>query len=106
MIKPLPNFILISPIEEEETSEGGFLLPESSKDRPVKGVIAHLSPVVSMESRDYCLLSETTLTKEYLNLKIGSIVYYKKWGGEEIKYNGKDYRLIKFQDILAYEENT
>ncbi len=95
MIKPLPGYLLIEPIEEESVSAGGVYVPESSKDKPSKGKIVSIG----------------TPTKEWLDKSaydiafgaeiVGTTVIYKKWTNQEIKYEGKTYLLVKFDELLA-----
>jgi chaperonin GroES len=97
MIKPLPGYVLIEPIEEEEKSAGGVYLPESAKDKPSKGrVIA-------------CGEGEHVITEKIDGIKMapvmaGQIVVYKKWTNQEVQHEGKEYLLVKFDELLAIIE--
>ena len=118
MIKPLPGYCLISPIEDEQKSAGGVYLPESAKDKPSKGKIVELSNFVPIDHRDWIIINSEpnkdlkpgefrllpTVTNEYSHLKKGVTVLYKKWVNETIKNDGKEYLLVKFQDLMAIYE--
>jgi chaperonin GroES len=80
-IKPLMGFVLIEPVEAEEKTSSGIILPSSAQEKPALGKVlaaADNSPV-----------------------KVGDMVFYKKWGGDEIKINGKELKLVKFEDLMA-----
>ena len=104
-IVPLPSYVLVEPIEDNQKSAGGVYLPESAKDKPMKGKILALSPVVPFEAKDALLLDDqTTWTKEVRKVKVGSIVVYKKWVNETLNHEGKEYLLVKFNELLAVIE--
>lgn len=83
MIKPLPGYVLVSPIKDD-LKEGGVYLPQSSEDKPMKG------KVVNKGECDF-------VEKHY-------IVVYKKWTNQEVKHKGKEYLLVKFDELLAVIE--
>ena len=90
-IKPLFDYLLIEPLEKETTLPSGIVIPDSAKEKPQEGkVIASGSGV---KDKDGKLIP--------LEVKIGDVVMYKKWGGTEIKASGKDYILVKQEDLLA-----
>lgn len=93
-IKPLNDFVLISPVEKETTTASGILLPESSKEKPFEGKVVALGPGKLDDSG------------KRINpaIKVGDFVMYKKWGGNEIKVDGVDMLLVKEEDILAVIE--
>lgn len=93
MIKPLPGYVLIEPIKEENKSTGGVYLPDSSKDKPMKGkVIACGDSTYDLENGMDC------------PVKKGDICFYKKWVNQEVQHEGKEYLLIHFNELLAVEE--
>lgn len=102
-IKPLPGFVLIEPIEEENVSAGGVYVPETSKDKPMKGKLIASSDIFTYQG-DVLALSDVTLEKAYKPLKIGSTVIYKKWTNQEVQHEGKDYLLVHFSELLAVIE--
>ena len=82
MIEPLLDYILIEPKKETDMKTStGILLPDTAKERPQEGLILAVG--------------------EDAKLKVGDSVYYKKWGGNEIKVGGKDLLLVKEEDVLA-----
>ncbi len=89
-IRPLPGYVLISPIGDEGKSAGGVYLPESAKDKPMKGKVIAIGGEMWLDGR-------------YHNppVKIGDICLYKKWTNQEVQYEGKEYLLVKFDELLA-----
>lgn len=93
-IKPLADYLLIEPIEGETKLPSGIVIPDSAKEKPQEGkVIAH-----GPGRRD----DKGNIVP--MGIKTGDIVMYKKWGGTEIKIEGKDLLLVKEEDILAIIE--
>lgn len=93
-LKPLFNNILIKPLQAEEKSAGGILLPDSAKEKPQIGEI--------MAVGDGDITPKGDQVK--IVVKVGQKVMYKKWGGTEVKVNGEDWMLIEQKDILAILE--
>ena len=89
-IKPLFDFVLIEPLEKETTLPSGIVIPDSAKEKPQEGkVIA----VGSGKMDDGKFISMT--------VKVGDVVMYKKWGGTEVKIDGKEHLLVREEDLLA-----
>jgi len=89
-IKPLADNILIEPLDREERTPSGILIPDTAKEKPQEGKIVAVGPGREEEGK----LVKTAV-------KIGDRVIYKKWGGNEVKVEGKDMLLVKEEDILA-----
>ena len=92
-LKPMPGYVLIEPVELEKRTATGIVLPDSHDEKSQKGKIIALGASYITE----------TGRKIEPDFKIGDIVIYKKWGGDEVKFGmiGKDYIFVKFEDILA-----
>lgn len=90
-LNPLSDYLLIEPLESETTLPSGIVIPDTAKEKPQKGKIVATGPGKKSEDG----------TPIPLDLKIGDIVMYKKWGGTEVKDNGKEYLLVKEEDVLA-----
>ena len=93
-IQPLFDLVLIKPLEGETKTAGGILLPEIAKEKPQKGKVMAIGP--GLTNDDGKLLP--------MKVKIGMIVMYKKWGGNEIKVEGQEWLLVEQKDILAIME--
>lgn len=93
-IKPLFDYVLIKPLEEEVKTPSGILLPESAKEKPQIGEIMAVGPgSVSEDGK-----------KAPMVVKVGQKVMYKKWGGNEVKVNREEWLLVEQKDILAIVE--
>lgn len=93
-VKPLFDNILIKPLEGEEKTPSGILLPESAKEKPQMGMVMAVGTGTVTESG-----KEVKIV-----VKIGDKVMYKKWGGNEVKVNGEEWLLVEQKDILAIVE--
>jgi chaperonin GroES len=90
-IKPLFSNVLIRPVDAEEKTESGIILPDSSKEKPTIGIVmavgeGHITPKGD---------------KEKVVVKVGDKVMYKKWGGNEVKVEGEEWTIVEQKDILA-----
>jgi chaperonin GroES len=94
-IRPLSDNILVEPMEKETTLPSGILIPDTAKEKPQQGKIISVGPGKRDDDGD----------RVPMDVKVGDIVMYKKWGGTEIKVNGKELLLVKEEDILAVVES-
>ena len=93
-IKPLFDFVLIKPLEEETKTPSGILLPETAKEKPQAGKVMAIGPgAINEEGKKIAML-----------VKVGQKVIYKKWGGNEVKVNNEEWLLVEQKDILAVIE--
>jgi chaperonin GroES len=93
-IKPLFDNILIRPLEAEDRTSSGIILPDSAKEKPQIGEIVAVGPGKVTPKGE----------KELIVVKVGQKVMYKKWGGNEVKVNGEELVLVEQKDILAVLE--
>ncbi len=93
-IKPLAGYVLIEPVAAETRTASGLYLPETAQERPAMGSVL----AVGAEQ----ILENGKIVKS--PVKIGDKVYFKKWGGDEIKVGGKELKLVKFDDLMALVE--
>lgn len=93
-IKPLFDNVLIKPLEAEEKTLSGIVLPETAKEKPQTGLVM----AVGEGARDNSgkLMPMTVKEKQK--------VIYKKWGGHEVKVEGEEWLLVEQKDILAIVE--
>jgi len=95
-LKPMPGYVLIEPVELEKKTAAGIVLPDIHDEKSQKGkVIALGGPQITDAGK-----------KIIPEFKVGEIVIYKKWGGDEVKFgvSGKEFIFVKFEDILAIVE--
>jgi len=89
---PTAGYVLIEPFEAETKTSGGIYLPETANaEKPQKGKVLAVGGDEILENG----------TKKKCPAKVRDVVIYKKWGGSEVKENGKEYLFAKFDDILA-----
>lgn len=89
-IKPLLDNVLIRPLDAQNSTASGILLPDSAKEKPQIGLVM----AVGAGAYDDGKLIP-------VNVKVGQKVMYKKWGGEEVKVKNEEWTIVKQGDILA-----
>ncbi len=90
-LKPLADRVVVKPIEGERVSKGGIVLPDTAKEKPQEGkVIAVGEGRVSDDGK-----------RLPMDVKVGDIVIYAKYGGTEIKIEGEEFMILRESDILA-----
>lgn len=89
-IKPLGNNVLIQPLEREEKLPSGLVIPDTAKEKPQEGKVVAIGPG---KYEDGHLIKPT--------VKVGNVVLFKRFGGDELKIEGKDYLMVEADDILA-----
>lgn len=90
-ITPLFDNVLIEPLEAEEKTPSGIILPDSAKEKPQMGKVIAVGKGKMGQKGD----------THPMVVKVGDKVMYKKWGGNEVKVDGKDMMLVGQEDILA-----
>lgn len=90
-IKPLFDYVLIKPLEEEQTTPSGIVLPDTAKEKPQVGEIMAVGPGGYTDDGK----------KLSIVVKVGQRVMYKKWGGNEIKVGTEEWLLVEQKDIMA-----
>ena len=90
-IKPLGDRLLVEPLEEKETKKGGIIIPDSAKEKPQEGVIVALGTGKTNDDGK----------KVAFEVKKGDRVLVSKYGGTEIKLDGKEYKIFSSDDLLA-----
>lgn len=91
-LKPTPGYLLIEPLEKETKTASGIYLPDNAGEKPQKGKVIAVGG--SVYQNDHEIISPA---------KVNETVLYKKWGGNEVKINNVEYMFVKFEDILAIE---
>ncbi len=93
-LKPLGGRVIVEPIEQEEMTAGGIILPETAKEKPQEGKILAAGP----GERD------DTGKRIAMEVTVGDRVLYAKYSGTEIKMDGKKVLILREADILAVVE--
>jgi len=90
-IQPLGDRVLIKPLEAQEKTKGGILLPETAKEKPQEGKVIAVGKGRTLN--DGKVVS--------LEVKAGDKVLYGKYSGTEVSVDGEEYLIVKDEDILA-----
>ena len=90
-LKPLGSRVVVEPIEENEVTPGGIVLPETAKEKPQKGVILSTGPGDRDEDGK----------RVPMDVAVNDTVLFAKYGGTEIKVDGKKLLILRESDLLA-----
>ncbi|HLV30337.1 MAG TPA: co-chaperone GroES [Chitinispirillaceae bacterium] len=90
-VKPLADRIIIRPLEAEEKTAGGIIIPDAAKEKPMKGEVVAVGPGKVSDSG----------AKVEMTLKQGDKVLYGKYSGTEIAIEGSEYLIMRESDVLA-----
>ncbi len=93
-LKPLGNRVVVEPMEEEEVTAGGIVLPETAKEKPQKGTVLAVGPGERDDSGK----------RIPLDVKEGDKVLFAKYAGTEVKVDGKKLLILRESDLLAIIE--
>lgn len=93
-IRPLHDRVIVERIEEEAKTAGGIYLPDSAKEKPVRGKILAVGKGKSLDSGEV----------RPLQVKVGDNVLFGKYAGTEVKLNDKDYLVMREEDIMGVIE--
>jgi len=93
-LKPLGSRVVVEPIEQEEVTPGGIVLPETAKEKPQKGT------VLSVGDGD----GDDSGKRIPMDVKVGDTVLYAKYSGTEIKLDSKKLLILRESDVLAILE--
>ena len=94
MIKPLGDKVVVAPVEEEEKTAGGIILPDTAKKKPQLAKVIAVGPGKMLE----------TGKRGEMGVKVGDMVVYAKYGGTEVTVEGKDYVILDQDSIYAIKE--
>jgi chaperonin GroES len=92
--RPLGGRVLIEPLEQEEMTAGGIILPETAKEKPQEGKVLAIGP----GERD------DTGKRLEMDVKVGDKILFAKYSGTEVKMNGKKLLILRESDILGIIE--
>ncbi len=90
-LQPLADRVIVKPIEREEVTKGGIVLPDTAKEKPQEGKVLAVGP--GRLSEDGKRLA--------MDVAVGDVVVYTKYGGTEIKVDGEELVILRESDILA-----
>jgi chaperonin GroES len=90
-IKPLEDKIVVQASEAETTTASGIVIPDTAKEKPQEGKVLAVGPGRVDDKGN----------RIPLDVAVGDVVIFSKYGGTEIKYNGEDYLVLSSRDVLA-----
>ena len=90
-IKPLGDRVLVEPIEKEEVTAGGIVLPETAKEKPQEGEVMAVGPGAINDKGE----------RLPMNVAVGDKIIFSKYAGTEIKLDGEDFLIMAERDVLG-----
>lgn len=90
-LKPLADRIVVKPSQSEETTAGGIVLPDSAQEKPQRGEVLAVGPGKVLDNGKVAPM----------DVKVGDVVYYAKYGGTEIKVGVDELVILRQDDVLA-----
>ncbi|REJ92626.1 MAG: co-chaperone GroES [Planctomycetota bacterium] len=90
-INPLDDRVVVQPLEAEETTAGGIVLPDTAKEKPQRGTVVATGPGRLLDSGERCAVS----------VGVGDEVLFGKYGGTDIEVDGEEVKILRESDILA-----
>ncbi|MFC5540691.1 MAG: co-chaperone GroES [Bacilli bacterium] len=91
MLRPLGDRVIIELVEVEEKTASGLVLPDSAKEKPQEGKVVAVGPGRVLDNG----------TRVEPEVKEGDVIIFSKYAGTEVKYEGKEYLILRESDILA-----
>ena len=93
-IKPLEDRIVVQASEPETTTASGLVIPDTAKEKPQEGEVLSVGPGRIDDSGN----------RVPLDISVGDVIIFSKYGGTEVKYSGEDYLILSARDVLAVVE--
>jgi chaperonin GroES len=90
-LRPLDDRVVVEPVEAEERTAGGIVLPDTAKEKPQRGTVVAVGPGKLLD----------TGKRGDLSVSVGDVVIYGKYSGTDIEVNGNDVKIVRESDILA-----
>ena len=94
--RPLHDRVLVRPVEQEEKTAGGIIIPDIAKEKPMEGKVVAIGP--GTRSKDGRV--------HPLDVKVGDRVLFGKWSGTEIKLDGDEFMIMKESDLMGIIEGN
>jgi chaperonin GroES len=93
-IRPLHDRVIVKRLEEERTSAGGIIIPDSATEKPIQGKVLAVGKGKILENG----------TVRPLDLKVGDKILFGKYGGTEVKVDGEELLVMREEDVMAVIE--
>ena len=95
-LQPLHDRLVVEAAQKENKSAGGIILPDSAQEKPQRGKVLAVGPGKRLDSGQLAPI----------DIKVGDTVLYGKYGGTEVTVDGKDYVILRADDVLAVVEDA
>jgi chaperonin GroES len=93
-LRPLMGYLLVEPVAAETKTASGFYLPETAQEKPAgQGTVVAIGTDIVVNGQTFSS-----------PVQVGEKIVYKKWGGDEVKLGGIEYKLVKFEDVMGVFE--
>ncbi len=93
-IKPLEDRVVVQTLEAEQTTASGLVIPDTAQEKPQEGSVVAVGPGRVDDKGE----------RVPVDVKVGDVVLYSKYGGTEVKYNNEEYLVLSSRDVLAVVE--
>jgi chaperonin GroES len=90
-VRPLDDRVVVEPVEAEERTAGGIVLPDTAKEKPQRGTVVSVGPGKLLDNGN----------RGDLSVSIGDVVIYGKYSGTDVEIDGRDVKILREADILA-----
>jgi chaperonin GroES len=90
-LRPLDDRVVVVPVEAEERTAGGIVLPDTAKEKPQRGTVKAIGPGRLLDSGK----------RADLSVSVGDVVIYGKYSGSDIEVDGNEVKILRESDILA-----
>jgi chaperonin GroES len=90
-IRPLDDRVVVEPVEAEERTAGGIVLPDTAKEKPQRGTVKAIGPGRLLDNGN----------RADLSVSVGDVVIYGKYSGSDIEVDGNEVKILRESDILA-----
>jgi chaperonin GroES len=95
VLKPLEDRVVVKALEAEQTTASGLVIPDTAKEKPQEGEVLAVGPGRWDDEGE---------NRIPLDVQVGDVVLYSKYGGTEVKYDGQEYLVLSARDLLAVVE--
>ena len=92
-VRPLGDRVLVEPIEEKEQTVGGIIIPDAAKEKPITGTVKAIGKKYDKDHKELAF-----------DVKVGDTVLLPKYGGTEVKLDGKKLQVVREEDLLGVIE--
>ena len=100
-LRPLAGYVLIEAIDEQETTASGLVMPEKAKEKPEKGKVIAVGLDLPHYEWGAFEGKLARLANEKCPVKVGDTAIFHRWSGQDVKEGQKEYKLVKFSDLMG-----